>query len=139
MKNPILLAGAMMIAAPALAQVTPNAAEPVQAAPVATPAPATTAPATTEAAATVATDGAQVAQAVETQFGSYDANGDGKLSRPEFAAWMVALKTASDPATQAESAATQKWVGAAFAQADTDKSRSLDKREVTGFLSQGRS
>jgi hypothetical protein len=52
---------------------------------------------------------------------------------------MVALKTASDPATKAESAATQKWVGAAFAQADTDKNRSLDKGEVTGFLSQGRS
>lgn len=139
MNNLILLTGAMMIAAPALAQVAPNAAEPVQAAPAATPAPATTAPVAAESTATVATDGAQVAQAVETQFGSYDANGDGKLSRPEFAAWMVALKTASDPATKAESATTQKWVGAAFAQADTDKNRSLDKGEVTGFLSQGRS
>jgi hypothetical protein len=141
MKNLILLTGAMMIAAPALAQVTPNGTEPVQAVPSATPAPATTAPSAPESTPTaaVATDGAQVAQAVETQFGSYDANGDGKLSRTEFAAWMVALKTASDPATKAESAATQKWVGAAFAQADTDKNRSLDKGEVTGFLSQGRS
>jgi len=115
-----------------------------QAAPVpGQPAPGQPAPsqpaADPDTAATAGAGGTQVAQVVGQEFGAYDKDGDGKLSQAEFAGWMVALKTASDPATKADSPATRKWVGAAFAQADKDKSRSLTQAELTGFLSQGQS
>jgi len=116
-----------------------------QAAPAAGTATAQAAPAA--GAATAAADPAakptneptQVASIVDQEFGSYDKDGDGKLSQAEFGAWMVALKTKSDPATKADSPETKKWVGAAFAQADTDKNSGLTRTELTGFLSQGQS
>ncbi|RZL73337.1 MAG: EF-hand domain-containing protein, partial [Sphingomonas sp.] len=43
----------------------------------------------------------------------------------------------TDPSTKPDAPETKKWVSAAFAQADTDKSKSLTKTEVTSFLSQG--
>lgn len=164
----LLLAGAMMISAPVLAQsqtmpaapasttsdapaqpaapAAPNAmtrtelppSQPAiaQAAPVADPASAAQSPVETAAAAAPATKEAQVAAVVNTEFPSYDKDGNGKLSSAEFGVWMVALKTASDPATKAESAATKTWIGQAFASADKDKSKSLTKTELTGFLSQ---
>ncbi len=154
----LLLAGTMTLAGPALAQTapqTPPASTPdtaIATSPETTvPAPqagdpsqaATATPQTADATGTTtapaAADATQVASAVDTQFGTYDKNGDGKLSRAEFADWMVALKTASDPSTNAQSAATKKWVGAAFAQADKDRNKVLDKAEVTGFLQQGQS
>jgi hypothetical protein len=101
----------------------------------------------TAAAATLAAPAASqtapqptpLAEIVDQEFAAYDKDGDGRLSQPEFATWMVALKTAADPATRADSPATAKWVGAAFAQADKDRSRSLTQAELTGFLSQGQS
>ena len=152
MLNYALLAGAMMIAAPAIAQTTtqtaPNPAPSGTMTPVAPAAPATTTdamPATPQAAPQTAAaapaeqpaTGSQVAQVVDTEFPTYDKDGDGKLSQVEFSAWMVALKTKSDPATKADSPATKKWNTAAFAQADTDKSKSVSKDELTGFLSKG--
>ncbi len=151
MLKTIILAGTMTIAAPVLAQTAPQVAPVAQAASQTAVDPATTVPqaaadpaapveaAPAQTAEAAPADGAQVAQAVDTQFGTYDKNADGKLSRAEFSAWMVALKTASDPSTKAASTETKKWVGAAFAQADTDKNSSLDKTEVTGFLAQGQS
>lgn len=150
-----LLAGAVVMTAPAFAQTAPTAAQtapaptttappsapvadPMQAAPMQS-APAQSTPRTATPAAEPAATGDQVAQAVGGEFGTYDKDGNGTLSRSEFGAWMVALKTASDPATKAESPATKKWIGAAFAQADTDKSKSVSKTEITGFLSQGKS
>lgn len=145
-----LLAGAMTIAAPALAQstmtspqtapgATPGAADPsmspTQTAPGQTP-PAQSAPSQT-AQATQPASSDQVAQVVDTEFPTYDKNGDGKLSTSEFSAWMVALKTKTDPSTKPDAPETKKWVAAAFAQADTDKSKSLTKPELTSFLSQG--
>ncbi len=158
-----LLAGAMTIAAPVLAQMAPQTAtNPAPAAtttPVAPATPATTtdaAPATTQAApaspttaapaapqtATAApaeqpATGSQVAQVVDAEFPTYDKDSDGKLSQTEFSAWMVALKTKSDPATKADSPETKKWNTAAFAQADADKSKSVGKDELTAFLSKG--
>jgi hypothetical protein len=138
------------------AQAAPMTSAPAQsaAAPAAQAAPATPAPAqqaatpstsaapqsaAAEPAQTTTATGSQVAQVVNAEFGSYDTNKDGKLDRTEFAAWMVKLKTASDPATKADSPATKSWVTSAFAQADTDKSKSLTQAELTGFLSQGQS
>ena len=144
------LAGAMMVSAPVLAQVAPapaqttpaapqsattTTADPMQAAtPSAEPAePAQAAPAEGQVQAT----GSQIAQVVDTQFPTYDKDGDGQLNKAEFTQWMVALKAQTDPSTKAESPATKKWVGTAFAQADTDKSKKVSKTELTGFLSQG--
>jgi hypothetical protein len=81
--------------------------------------------------------GSQVAQVVDTEFPTYDKNGDGKLSTAEFSGWMVALKSKTDPTTKPGAPETKKWVSAAFAQADTDKNKSLTKTEVVSFLSQG--
>ena len=148
-----LLAGAMTIAAPALAQstmtspqtaptATTGAADPsmspAQTAPGQTP-PTQSAPAQSAqtAQATQPASSDQVAQVIDTEFPTYDKNGDGKLSAAEFGDWMVALKTKTDPATKPGAPETKKWVAAAFAQADTDKSKSLSKPELTSFLSQG--
>ncbi|MCI1141594.1 EF-hand domain-containing protein [Sphingomonas sp. WKB10] len=162
-----LLAGVMTVASPALAQQTTNTA-PTQATtqtapqsqapagspvtdaqPAATPmdsatAAAAPADATQTAAAQTATTqpatGAdQVASVVETEFPTYDANKDGKLEKAEFASWMVKLKQASDPKATATDAKTKSWVNSAFAQADKDKSKSVSKPELIGFLSQGQS
>lgn len=139
------LGAAMMVSAPVLAQVTPAPAQTTPAAPQA--APATTAdaaqtaqPAADASASTqgqVQANGSQIAQVVDTQFPTYDKDGDGKLNKAEFAQWMVALKSQTDPSTKADAPATKKWVGSAFAQADTDKDKTVSKTELTGFLSQG--
>ena len=50
---------------------------------------------------------------MDTRFS--DTDKDGKLSKAEFAQWMVALKSQSDPSTKADAPATKKWVGTAFA------------------------
>lgn len=161
----ILLASVVMISAPVLAQNKPVPAEtapvtqaaPAQAAPAtATPAPVEAAPAPDNVAqAAPATDPAaapasqvvaqpapankaeQVAAVVGKEFPTYDKNKDGKLDSAEFASWMVALKTASDPATKADSPNTKTWVGQAFASADTDKNKSVSMTELNAFLAQG--
>ena len=161
----ILLASAVMISMPALAQNQPTPtqsapatqAAPAQTAPsTATPAPVEAAPAPDNVAqATPATDPAavppsqvaaqpapankaeQVAAVVGKEFPTYDKNKDGKLDNAEFASWMVALKTASDPATKADSPDTKTWVGQAFASADTDKNKSVSMTELNAFLAQG--
>lgn len=118
------------------AQTTPAdpAAPPAQTA-QATPADPAAAPAQTAAAPASKAD--QIAQVVSTEFPTYDKDSSGSLNETEFSSWMVALKTASDPTTKAESAATKTWVDQAFASADTDKNKSLSKTELTGFLTQG--
>lgn len=148
-----LLAGVMTLSAPALAQTqtntvpaqtTPGQTVPdsgsVEAQPQSTtPADATTATDPAQTAATQPAGADQVATVVQTEFPTYDANKDGKLEKAEFASWMVKLKQASDPKASAESASTKKWVNAAFAQADTDKSQSVSQPELIGFLSKGQS
>ncbi|APX66951.1 EF-hand domain-containing protein [Sphingomonas sp. gentR] len=139
------LGAAMMVSAPVLAQVTPAPAQTTPATPQAAPAttsdPAQTAQPTADVSVStqgqVQANGSQIAQVVDTQFPTYDKDGDGKLNKAEFAQWMVALKSQTDPSTKAEAPATKKWVGSAFAQADTDKDKTVSKTELTGFLSQG--
>ena len=150
-----LLAGVFALAAPALAQdamqttpqpatTTPTQAQTPAATPQAMPAPATPPvdPAATDPAASATTtepvtEAGQIAQVVETEFPTYDKNGDGSLTRAEFGEWMVALKTASDPATKASDPATVKWIDGAFASADTDKSKAVSKAELTAYLAKG--
>ena len=140
-----ILGAAMMASAPVLAQVTPAPAQTTPAAPqgatVTTADPAQAAQPAADASAStqgqVQANGSQIAQVVDTQFPTYDKDGDGKLNKAEFAQWMVALKSQTDPSTKADAPATKKWVGSAFAQADTDKDKTVSKTELTGFLSQG--
>ena len=112
-------------------------AAPADSATVAEAAPADPAAAPVQTAAQPATKADQIAQVVSTEFPSYDKDSSGSLNETEFSSWMVALKTASDPTTKAESAATKTWVNQAFATADTDKDKALSKTELTGFLTQG--
>lgn len=161
----ILLASVVAISAPALAQSqsapennTPSTAvdhgqtstQPAQdatAAPVGDGQVAQTAPAAdpaqpAQAGAVVAdakpaNKAEQVDAVVNKEFPTYDKDANGSLNKTEFAAWMVALKTASDPATKVESAEVKTWISNAFASADTDKSKSVSKKELEGFLSQG--
>ena len=105
--------------------------------PQTTPAPtAPTAPAPNAQAAQPSAGGDQVAAIVGREFPTYDKNSDGTLSKAEFTAWMLALKSASDPAVKAEDPKTKTWMTQAFAQADSDKSQSVTKDELTNFLSQ---
>ncbi|MES2097352.1 MAG: EF-hand domain-containing protein [Pseudomonadota bacterium] len=189
----VLLAGSMLIAAPAFAQTAPAttntpaapqttpampatpapmtppaadpAAPPVDAAPPATtaatppaapvadpmapapnaqaatpapadPATAAAAPAPAAPAGATAPAGAQVADIVGKEFPVYDKNGNGTLSKAEFGTWMLALKKTADPAAK-DDAANKAWTTGAFATADTDKSKSISKDELTNFLAQG--
>jgi hypothetical protein len=76
----------------------------------------------------------QVAQAVNTQFGTYDKDANGTLNQAEFSQWMGALRKASDPSFEAGSPEGQSWINQAFAATDADKNQSIDKTELTSFL-----
>lgn len=100
------------------------------------PTPAAPAPNAQAADATPANAGAQVAEVVNGEFGTYDKNKNGSLSKAEFGTWMTALRTKADPSLK-DDAANKAWVAQAFSQADTDKSGTVSKDELTNFLSQG--
>lgn len=148
-----MAAAAALLAGPALAQQAPQQTPPVN-----TPAPGTmpsdaTAPtpsqttpaqptqqlpdsSTTQTTQTPAANSAdQVSQTIESQWASYDANADGKLSKQEFAAWMGSLR-ANDPSAKGGAAEMKKWNDAAFTQTDTDKNGAVSKEELKGFLAQ---
>jgi hypothetical protein len=84
--------------------------------------------------ATPAATQEQVAQAVGRDFGSFDKDADGKLSQTEFAAWMGSLRKASEPGFQPGTAEATTWSNQAFTSADTDKNASVNKQELTVFL-----
>lgn len=156
-----LLASALAFAAPAMAQTqtqpsTPPAPqgqtqpmpEPAmdattpQTGPSMTGTPDTATPADTATTAETApaTDaapvkGTEIADVVSAEFPTYDKDANGGLNSSEFGSWMVALRTASDPSTKAESAEIKTWIGQAFASADADKSKSVSQGELTAFLS----
>lgn len=91
----------------------------------------TPAPAATEQPAT---GQAQVAQVVTKEFPVYDKDASGALDQTEFAAWMGALRKASEPTFDTASAEASTWIGQAFAQADADKNKSVNQGELTTFL-----
>ncbi|KQN00813.1 calcium-binding protein [Sphingobium sp. Leaf26] len=135
MVRTVLFTAALAIAAPAMAQQAP-----VEGAMPATPAtPA--APASPQAAtpAAPANPAASVAAIVDAEFPAYDANKDGQLDQPEFTRWMVALKSQEMKATGSTLPADQvsAWASGAFTTADKDKSISVSKTELVGYLSGG--
>lgn len=125
-------------AAPTPAEPAAAAAAPMSATPAAPAAPATAdaAPAPAAPAAAAPAPGAQIADVVGKEFPSYDKNSDGKLSKTEFGSWMFALRKASDPALK-DDAANKTYVAGAFTTADTDKSKTVSKDELTNYLTQG--
>lgn len=140
----LMLTSAMILAAPALAQTAaPTPATPSASTNAAQPAqPVTDAP-STAAPATVVTPSAQpapvtnpsdaVAAVVAADWEKYDADKSDNLSKAEFTAWMTALRE-SNPAQKAQVTDVGTWTKAAFAQADKDKSNSVTKPELEGFL-----
>lgn len=76
----------------------------------------------------------QIAAVVDQGFPTYDKDADGSLKAEEFNSWMVALRSASEPAFQGQSAADKEWLGRALAQADADKSGGVNKDELKTFL-----
>lgn len=132
----LTLAAAMIAATPAAAQIAAPAPVTTPAPPVAaTPAPTTPAP----VAPRPAIGAAEVAAIVAREFLAYDKDANGGLSAGEFGSWMIRLKAIADPTVTADAPSTKTWLGAAFAQADLDKSRSVTLAELTGFLSPARS
>lgn len=82
------------------------------------------------AAPPAAASPAEIAAAVAVEFPAHDLNGDGTLSRAEFAAWMVALRAEHD----ARPRANRLWATAAFTAADRDCSSGVTAAELTAFL-----
>lgn len=151
MLKSLMLASAMIVAAPALAQSAdkapnPNAATPATPAQPADPAteatpaqpanPAMDSAATPATPAQPATQAANptdaVAQVVQQEWATYDADKDGALNKDEFGKWMVALRERS-PQQQPVNDLTA-WTAAAFAQADKDKSSTVTQTELQTFL-----
>lgn len=145
-----LLASALMIGAPALAQdmttpaptqqapAAPAQTDPMQQAPQAQPATpdsATAAAPTQQAPA--AAGPAQVAEVVKAEFPNYDKDSSGSLNDKEFASWMGALRKASEPTVDTASAEVKTWIDGAFASADSDKNKSVTEGELTTFLTAG--
>lgn len=160
----VLLIGAAALSVPAYAQETPTAdpaapapteqtdpatpppadqADPSMGQPAPAPAPVpertppagntTAQPAPSGAAATPA----QIAQIVNSEFATYDADKSSDLNQSEFAAWMKKLRTATEPSVDPESEQVKTWVGQAWSVADADKSGAVSKEELTGFLTRG--
>lgn len=111
-----------------------------QATPQSTPAPATEAAQPTpsqpaaQATAQPAASQDQVAQAVNRDFGTYDKDANGTLSQAEFGTWISTLRRAAEPTFQPGSPTAATWVGLAFAATDLDKNKTVDKTELTTFL-----
>lgn len=154
MLKTVLLATAVAFAGPALAQEAGQEVSPAETQPATpvdtTPAPEGGAvepapepsptPATEPQASTAGTPAAQpaspdqVASIVDQEFPSYDKDADGNLKPEEFGAWMVALRSATEPAFTGQSDADKAWIGQALAQADADKSGGVSVAELKGFL-----
>jgi hypothetical protein len=139
MKHLLILSTILALATiPALAQqaepMAPAAPTP-QSAPDAPIEPAP--PADPAAAPSTADREAKVAQLVDTEFPTYDADKNGELSQAEFSKWVMALHSkaeASGGAAMKDAAAKEKWAKDAFAQADADKSKKISKAEMSKFL-----
>jgi hypothetical protein len=146
MMKQILLIGAMSIAVPTMAQTgqstmgTPTSPSgtsdmgPQSLPPTAaTPDAAGTSQSPQAAQSTAVTSPTQIAEVVEQEFPKYS-GGKAELSQTQFGAWMASLRAASEPGASADSPEMKTWITQAFAQADTNKSKSVSKAELTAFL-----
>ncbi|RYE03990.1 MAG: hypothetical protein EOP61_02425 [Sphingomonadales bacterium] len=141
--QPVQQAPAATPATPVTDDATDKAADATastpQTAPAAQPAEVAATPAAPPAKAAAAepapaSSQEQVAQAVGRDFGTYDKDADGALNAAEFGEWMVALRKAAEPSFVPGSAEAKAWQSQAFTAADADKSASINKQELTTFL-----
>jgi outer membrane biosynthesis protein TonB len=114
------------------AEVTPEATP--TPAPTPTPTPEPQAQAQTSQAAPQPATAAQIAQIVDQGFPTYDKDADGSLKQEEFGAWMVALRSATEPGFTGEAPAEKQWITNAYATADADKSGGVTVAELKTFL-----
>lgn len=125
-----------LAAVPAMAQPSDLTQPPSEMSDGVNEAATTTPPAENSAQATTPSRAEQAQALVETEFATYDTDGNGELSQAEFSTWVMTLaksdKPAADPAK--EKAAKEKWAAGAFAAADTDKSKRISKAEMSTFL-----
>lgn len=120
-------------AAPVAAAATPQA-NPAPATQAAQPSPAqATEPAVAEASKPGPSQ-EQVAQAVGRDFAKYDKDANGNLNAQEFGVWMSSLRKAAEPAFVPGSPEATAWAAQAFTSADIDKSASVNRQELTVFL-----
>ena len=112
----------------------PTAPAPTPAQPQQPVQPDTAAAPAQPAEAQPATTSDQVAQAVSRDFGTYDKDANGMLSEAEFGEWMAALRKAVEPGFTPGTPEAQSWQKQAFASADTDKNASINRGELTTFL-----
>jgi len=160
MLKTMLIAGAALIALPAMAQDAPHANAPAPATPrseslppsdasqTTTPSQSQTSPSSAPAAQDAsapapagapATTASQVAQVVQAEFPNYDKDKSGALSKVEFGDWLGALRKASDASFNPASPEASSWSAQAFTAADTDKNGDVSQSELTAFLSKGKS
>lgn len=147
MLKKLLIIGAATIGVPALAQATPtpetgapptDQPDPSSSQPTApSPAPAPEGGMAQPAPSSTAATPAQIAQIVDREFASYDADKSNDLSQEEFAAWMKKLRTATEPSIDPESEQVKSWIVQAWGAADADASGRISKEELTAFLSRG--
>ena len=140
----LLLTGALVLAAPALAQMQTPPADPP--APQSGPPSTTDVPASSEAQTSPQPDTATPTETtaaaksspsdiIATEFPGYDADKSGDLSKAEFSKWMLALREKSPQASEKKSQAElDKWTGTAFTQADSDKNKKVSQAELSAFL-----
>ncbi|WNO54649.1 hypothetical protein [Stakelama saccharophila] len=76
----------------------------------------------------------QVGAMIDSQFGTYDADGSGDLNAAEFNNWMASLRSTSEPGFDPSAASSQQWMTQAYAQADADHDGGVSKTELTTFL-----
>jgi Ca2+-binding EF-hand superfamily protein len=139
--KPLLIAvSALALSSPALAQMEPATpgATTTQSTTNTTQTPPT-APvdqSTTTTESTTATTPSDPKALIASEFPTYDKDASGNLDKPEFAAWMGALKakTGEKPMAPAE---MNKWSDGAFATADKDKSKTVTLVELQAYLTQG--
>lgn len=140
MLKSLMLASAVLIAAPALAQNADTTANPNAATPATPAAPAQDGQAAQPASPAQPSAQAQpnanpadaVAAVVAADWNTYDTDKNGALSKEEFAKWMIALREKSPQ--QQPVADINAWTNAAFAQADKDKSSTVTQTELQAFL-----
>ncbi|MGV3455488.1 calcium-binding protein [Sphingomonas sp.] len=118
------------------AEVTPEAAPTPAPTPTPTPTPTPEPQAQAQASqsAPQPATATQIAQIVDQGFPTYDKDADGSLKPEEFSAWMVALRSASEPGFTGEAAAEKQWLTNAHATADADKSGGVTVAELKTFL-----
>ncbi len=119
------------------AEVTPTPAPTPTPTPTPTPEPQAAEPQAQAEASQPAqqpANAAQIAQIVDQGFPTYDKDGDGNLTGEEFGAWMVALRSATEPAFTGESATDKEWLNRALAAADADRSGGVTNPELKTFL-----